>query len=150
MPPLYALSLKLPTTQICPHSNQPAPVGCAEADIGVANYTGLTSGTYTLDVYAFQTKNSVFGSQYAINQSLPFFVRPAWAHFWRCKSSRKLATANEVKRNCGRVTDPVGRKRAKVVNREPVNKKQILGTASPDTTTACISAQPATPSGRPP
>lgn len=27
-------------------------------------------------------------------------VRPAWAHSCRCKSRRKLITANEVKRNC--------------------------------------------------
>ena len=32
-------------------------------------------------------------------------VRPAWARSWRCKSSRELTTANEVKRNCVRVTD---------------------------------------------
>ena len=32
-------------------------------------------------------------------------VRPAWAQSWRWKSSRKLTTANEVKRNCGRATD---------------------------------------------
>ncbi|NHZ67346.1 hypothetical protein F1735_34910, partial [Massilia sp. CCM 8694] len=32
-------------------------------------------------------------------------VRPAWAHSWRCKSSRKLTTVSEVKRNCGRATD---------------------------------------------
>ena len=31
----------------------------------------------------------------------PFFlVRPARAHSWRCKTSRKLITANEAKRNC--------------------------------------------------
>ena len=36
----------------------------------------------------------------------PFsFVRPAWAHSWRWKSSRKLITANEAKRNCMRVTE---------------------------------------------
>ena len=32
-------------------------------------------------------------------------VRPARAHSWRCKSSRELITANEVKRNCMRVTE---------------------------------------------
>ena len=31
------------------------------------------------------------------------FVRPAWARPWRCKSSRKLATATEVKRKGGTV-----------------------------------------------
>ena len=34
-----------------------------------------------------------------------FRVRPAWAQSWRCKSSRELTTANEVKRNCVRVTE---------------------------------------------
>ena len=32
-------------------------------------------------------------------------MRPAWARSWRWKSSRKLATANEAKRNCMRVTE---------------------------------------------
>jgi len=32
-------------------------------------------------------------------------VRPAWAHYCGCKSYRKLITANEVKRNCMRVTE---------------------------------------------
>jgi hypothetical protein len=32
-------------------------------------------------------------------------VRPAWAHSCGCKSRRKLITANEVKRNCMRVTE---------------------------------------------
>src|SRR6266542_6698747 len=34
-----------------------------------------------------------------------FFVRPAWARPWRCKSSRKQAIATEANRNCGRATD---------------------------------------------
>ena len=34
-----------------------------------------------------------------------YLVRPAWARSWRCKSSRELTTANEVKRNCTRVTE---------------------------------------------
>ena len=34
-----------------------------------------------------------------------FVVRPAWARSWRWKFSRELATANEVKRNCVRVTE---------------------------------------------
>ncbi len=50
-------------------------------------------------------------------------VRPARAHSWRCKSSRELATANEVKRNCGRVTDRG--EEAWSVNREPMNKNRI-------------------------
>ena len=55
------------------------------------------------------------------------FVRPARAHSWRCKSSRKLATANEAKRNCGRVTNRG--KEAWSVNREPMNKNRIGGAA---------------------
>ena len=54
-------------------------------------------------------------------------VRPARAHSWRCKSSRELATANEVKRNCGRATDRG--EEAWSVNREPMNKNRIRGTA---------------------
>ena len=34
-----------------------------------------------------------------------FHVRPACAHSWRCESSRKLITTNEVKRNCEKATD---------------------------------------------
>ena len=56
-----------------------------------------------------------------------FLVRPARAHSWRCKSSRELATANEAKRNCGRVTDRW--EEAWSVNREPMNKNRIRGTA---------------------
>ena len=37
--------------------------------------------------------------------ALLVIVRPAWARSWRWKSSRKLATANEVKRNCTRATE---------------------------------------------
>ena len=33
------------------------------------------------------------------------FVRPAWARSWRWKSSHKLTTANEAKRNCARATE---------------------------------------------
>ena len=54
-------------------------------------------------------------------------MRPAGAHSWRCKSSRELATANEVKRNCGRATDRG--EEAWSVNREPMNKNRIRGTA---------------------
>ena len=52
-------------------------------------------------------------------------VRPAWAQSWRWKSSRKLTTANEVKRNCGRATDR--RKEAWSINHEPMNKNRIEG-----------------------
>ena len=54
-------------------------------------------------------------------------VRPAWAHSRRCKSSRKLTTASEVKRNCMRATE-CG-KEARSVNHEPINKNQIGGVA---------------------
>ncbi|MFP9229336.1 hypothetical protein A0E43_12320 [Pectobacterium cacticida] len=54
-------------------------------------------------------------------------MRPAWAHSWRCKSSHELITANEVKRNCTRVTE-CGEE-AWSVNREPMNKNCIEGDA---------------------
>ena len=54
-----------------------------------------------------------------------FHVRPAWAHSWRCKSSRELVTVSEVKRNCMRVTD-CGEE-AWIVNCEPMYKNQIEG-----------------------
>ena len=59
------------------------------------------------------------------SSTILFHVRPAWAHSWRCKSSRKLTTASEVKRNCMRATD-CG-KEARSVNHEPMNKNQIEG-----------------------
>ena len=52
-------------------------------------------------------------------------MRPAWAHSCGCNSRRKLITANEVKRNCMRVTE-CG-KEAWSVNREPMNKNRIEG-----------------------
>ena len=54
-------------------------------------------------------------------------MRPAWARFWRCKSSRELTTANEVKRNCARVTERG--EEAWSVNREPMDKNRIRGGA---------------------
>jgi len=54
-------------------------------------------------------------------------VRPAWARSWRCKSSRELATASEVKRNCARVTERG--KEAWSVNRESRYTKRIGGGA---------------------
>ena len=54
-------------------------------------------------------------------------MRPAWAHSWRCKSSRELVTVIEVKRNCTRVTE-CGEE-AQSVNHEPMNKNQIEGDA---------------------
>ncbi len=60
-------------------------------------------------------------------QPLTLLDRPAWAHSRRCKSSRKLTTASEVKRNCMRATE-CG-KEARSVNHEPMNKNQIGGVA---------------------
>lgn len=54
-------------------------------------------------------------------------VRPARAHSCGCKSRRKLITANEVKRNCRRVTD-CG-KEARSVSRESMDKNRIEGAA---------------------
>jgi hypothetical protein len=56
-----------------------------------------------------------------------FVVRPAWAHSWRCKSSRKLTTVSEVKRNCMRVTE-CGEE-AWSINHEPRNTNRIEGAA---------------------
>ena len=52
-----------------------------------------------------------------------FFVRPAWAHSYGCKSRRKLITTSEVKRNCMRATE-CG-KEAWNINCEPMNKNRI-------------------------
>ena len=52
-------------------------------------------------------------------------MRPAWAHSWRCKSSRELVTVSEGKRNCIRVTE-CG-KEAWIVICEPMYKNQIEG-----------------------
>jgi hypothetical protein len=52
-------------------------------------------------------------------------VRPAWARSRRCKSSRKLTTASEVKRNCGRATDRG--EEAWNINHEPRNTNRIEG-----------------------
>ena len=54
-------------------------------------------------------------------------VRPAWAHSWGWESRRKLITANEVKRNCMRVTE-CGEE-AWSINREPMDKNRIEGVA---------------------
>jgi hypothetical protein len=56
-----------------------------------------------------------------------FLVRPARAHSWRCKSSRELTTASEVKRNCGRATDRG--EEAWSVNRGSMYKNRIRGGA---------------------
>ena len=56
-----------------------------------------------------------------------FFVRPAWAHSCGCKSRRKLITANEVKRNCARVTERG--EEAWSISCEPMDKNRIEGAA---------------------
>ena len=52
-------------------------------------------------------------------------VRPAWAPTWRCKSSPEQATAREVKRKGGRVTDRL--KEAWSVTHGPTNRNRIRG-----------------------
>jgi len=54
-------------------------------------------------------------------------VRPARAHSCGCKSRRELITANEVKRNCVRVTERG--EEARSINREPMDKNRIEGAA---------------------
>ena len=56
-----------------------------------------------------------------------FLVRPAWAHSCGRKSRHKLITANEVKRNCVRVTERG--KEAWSVSCEPMDKNRIEGVA---------------------
>ena len=55
------------------------------------------------------------------------FVRPTWAHSWRCKSSRERVTVSEVKRHCMRVTE-CG-KAAWSINCEPMDRNRIEGVA---------------------
>ena len=54
-------------------------------------------------------------------------MRPAWAHSCGCKSRRKLITANEVKRNCVRVTERG--EEAWSISCEPMDKNRIEGVA---------------------
>ena len=54
-------------------------------------------------------------------------VRPAWAHSWRCKSSRDLATGTERKRKGGKVTDRP--EEAWKVTHGPTNRNRIQGDA---------------------
>jgi hypothetical protein len=56
-----------------------------------------------------------------------FLVRPAWAHSWRWKSSRDLATGTERKRKGGRVTDRL--EEAWKVTHGPTNRNRIQGAA---------------------
>jgi hypothetical protein len=70
------------TTQVdpCAPGGTGHAIGCVNADMGHASLSGLTSGLYTLSVYAFQTHGVVFGIQYAGNYTkgdLPPVVPPA-------------------------------------------------------------------------
>lgn len=56
-----------------------------------------------------------------------YFVRLAWAHAGRCKSSHKLVITREVKRNGLREAERG--KDVWSVNREPMNKSRIEGAA---------------------
>jgi hypothetical protein len=49
----------------CAPGGTGAAIGCVEQDMGKYNLTNLAGGDYTLTVYAYQTNNDVFGSQYA-------------------------------------------------------------------------------------
>lgn len=49
----------------CAGGGQGNPIGCVEADMGVFSASGLAAGLYTLNVYAFETNDDVFGAQYA-------------------------------------------------------------------------------------
>ncbi len=60
-------------TQIdpCAPGGSGNPIGCVEADMGIFSTAGLALGSYTLDIYAFQTNADVFGTQYAVQYSVP-------------------------------------------------------------------------------
>jgi hypothetical protein len=51
----------------CAPGGQGIPIGCVNADMGKAHLTGLSAGLYTLEVYAFQLHDDVFGVQFAGN-----------------------------------------------------------------------------------
>lgn len=55
----------------CAPGGTGVPVGCVEADMGVFSIN-LAAGNHTLDFYAYQTNNDVFGAQYAFSyQQVP-------------------------------------------------------------------------------
>ncbi len=63
----------------CAPGNTSAGLGCAEQSLGHVSLSGLATGFYTLNVYAFQTNSDVFGIQYAGNFSsatTPFDTQP--------------------------------------------------------------------------
>ncbi len=48
-----------------------APIGCVTGSMGSFNLTNLLPGTYTLDMYVFQTNSGGFGASYAGNYTVP-------------------------------------------------------------------------------
>lgn len=55
----------------CAPGGTGVPIGCVEADMGITTVSGLAAGSYSLDVYAFQTNGDGFGSQYAFDTDVP-------------------------------------------------------------------------------
>ncbi len=49
----------------CAPGGTGVPIGCAQADMGVYNFTNLAAGLYTLTFRTFQTNADVSGLQYA-------------------------------------------------------------------------------------
>lgn len=49
----------------CAPGGSGVPVGCVDADMGIASLSSLVAGFYELRVYGFQTNNDVYGVQYA-------------------------------------------------------------------------------------
>lgn len=46
-------------------------IGCVVGSMGSYNFTGLQAGTYTVDMYVFQTNSGGFGASYAGNYTVP-------------------------------------------------------------------------------
>jgi hypothetical protein len=46
-------------------------IGCVVGSMGSYNFTGLQAGTYTVDMYVFQTNHGGFGASYAGNYTVP-------------------------------------------------------------------------------
>ena len=72
--------------------------------------TGRTASDACVPGYKARNNSERPGRRFSRHQTsgdlrgAVFLVRPAWARFWREKSSCELSAANEVKRNCARVT----------------------------------------------
>jgi hypothetical protein len=58
----------------CSPGYGPGFVGCTEGTMGVASFSGLTAGLYTLNIYHFQTNGDVSGVQFAGNYSAPIDI----------------------------------------------------------------------------